>query len=191
MSHRQHGCDMKRLRASLADAPVVQFDDYAYFVHPITDGIPTVDPSLLREVTNAIVTRIDIDAIDRIVAPEAMGIHLGTALSLHTDVPMTIARKRSYGLDGEVGVAQVTGYDENELYLNGIDGDDTVVVVDDVISTGGTRAAIVDAIEAIGADLERYVVVFDKHDTPVDETLEATDALLRVQIQDDAVVEVR
>lgn len=179
---------MRRLRESAADAPVVEFEDYQYFVHPITDGIPSIDPGLLREVTNEIVKRIDFDGVDRILAPEAMGIHIGTALSLQVDVPLSIARKRSYGLPGEVGVAQVTGYDENELYLNGIESGDSVVVVDDVISTGGTRRAIVEAVDAIGADLERYLVVFDKHESSPAGSLARTEALVRVRIEDDNVI---
>lgn len=178
---------MRRLRDSLADIPIVDFDEYQYFIHPITDGVPAVDPALLRDVTNEIVRRIDVDGVDRILAPEAMGIHIGTALSLQIDVPMTIARKRSYGLEGEVGVSQVTGYDENELYLNGIEAGDSVVVVDDVISTGGTRGAIVEALESIGVNLMRYVVVFDKYDRRVDQQFSDTEALLRVTVDGDQV----
>lgn len=180
---------MERLRASLEGVPIVDFEDYRYFVHPITDGVPAVEPALLRDVTNEIVRRVDFDDVDRILVPEAMGIHVGTALSMQVDVPLAIARKRSYGLDGEVGVAQVTGYDENELYLNGIDADDAVVVVDDVISTGGTMRAIVSALDAIDADLRRFVAVFDKRPTDAiaDEPVEPL-SLLRVEIVDDRLV---
>lgn len=181
---------MDRLRASLVDVPIVDFDEYRYFVHPLTDGIPRIEPSLLRDVTNEIIRRVEFDQVDLIVTPEAMGIHLATALSLQVDLPVTIARKRSYDLPGEVNVAQATGYSENDLYLNGIDPGDRVVVVDDVISTGGTMAAMVEAIETIGADLERYVVVFEKR---TDEgrprpIISAREALLRVDIEGDRVV---
>lgn len=153
---------MKRLRASLDDVPIVDRGDYQYFIHPLTDGVPRVDPALLRDVASEVIRRVDFDEVDVILAPEAMGIHLATAVSLQVDVPVAIARKRSYDLPGEVSVAQVTGYSENELYINGIEPDDTVVVIDDVVSTGGTLSAITDALDAIGATLERFVVVFEK-----------------------------
>ncbi|MFP4590273.1 MAG: hypoxanthine/guanine phosphoribosyltransferase [Halobacteriales archaeon] len=177
---------MRRLLESLRDVPVVTYEDYHYFIHPITDGVPYVEPTLLRDVTNEIVRRVDFDEVDRILAPEAMGIHIGTALSLQTDVPLAIARKRSYDLPNEVAVAQVTGYDENDLYLNGIDPGHRVVVVDDVISTGGTRTAMVEAVEAAGADLARMVVVFDKHERAAS-SLELTEAIVRVHVDEDGV----
>lgn len=180
---------MDRLRASLSDVPIVDFGEYRYFVHPLTDGIPRIDPRLLREVAREIVRLVDFDDVDVILAPESMGIHIATALSLQTDVPVSIARKREYGLDGEVGVAQSTGYSENELYLNGITAEDRVVVVDDVISTGGTQAALSAAIDAIGATLERYVVVFEKDDGTGElaSTAPTVDALLGVTLEGDRV----
>lgn len=181
---------MDRLRASLEGVPIVDFDDYRYFVHPITDGVPSVEPALLRDVANEIVRRVDFDGVDRILAPEAMGIHVGTAVSLQVDVPLAIARKRSYGLEDEVAVAQVTGYHENELYINGIRPEHTVVAVDDVVSTGGTMSAVVAAVDAIGADLRRFVTVFDKgrEGRDLEHELPTYESLLAVTVRDDRVV---
>lgn len=180
---------MERLRDSLTDVPIVSMDEYQYFIHPLTDGVPRIDPALLRDVTNEIIRRVAFDDIDVILVPEAMGIHLGTALSLQVDVPLAIARKRSYGLDGEVSVAQVTGYDENDLYINGIDAEDRVLVVDDVISTGGTMSALIDAVTKIGAQLEQIIVVFEKDGGKPAAIPESApvDSLLGVSIVDDRV----
>ena len=87
------------------------------------------------------------------VVAEAMGIHIGTTLSLMTDIPFTIVRKRKYELPGEVAVHQTTGYSKGELYLNGVSRGDRVVIVDDVVSTGGTMRALIQALEYTGADI--------------------------------------
>jgi len=153
---------MDRLASSLRDAPVVEKGDYHYFVHPITDGIPTVSPALLREVVVGMIRRADLDGVDAIVAPEAMGIHISTAVSLTTDIPIVVVRKRSYGLDGEVSVSKVTGYEASEMFINGVDAGDRVVILDDVYSTGGTLAAITTALEDIGAEIADVVVAIRK-----------------------------
>jgi adenine phosphoribosyltransferase len=70
-----------------------------------------------------------------------------------TDIPMTIMRKREYGLPGEIAVHQATGYSKGELYLNGINKGDRVVIVDDVVSTGGTMRALLQAFEIAGAEV--------------------------------------
>lgn len=179
---------METLRQSLRDVPIVEFGEYRYFVHPITDGIPFVEPELLRDVANEIIKRVDFDGVDRILAPEAMGVHIGAAVSLQVDIPLAIARKRSYGLEDEVSVSQVTGYDENELFINGISQDHTVVVVDDVVSTGGTMRAIVSALNSIGADIQTFITVFDKRDLTAPESADLTaDSLLTVTVEGDSV----
>ena len=106
---------MDRLTESLLDAPIVEKDGYHYFVHPISDGVPMLEPELMREIVVRIVRKADLDGVDKIIAPEAMGIHIATAVSLATDIPLVVVRKREYGLDGEIPISQVTGYSENEM----------------------------------------------------------------------------
>jgi adenine phosphoribosyltransferase len=91
-----------------------------------------------------------------------MGIPLATALSERTDIPFAIVRKRSYGLPGEVAVHQTTGYSANQLYMNGVHRGNRVLFVDDVVSTGGTLGAIIQAVRGAGATLQDIVVVFEK-----------------------------
>ncbi|MEF8825026.1 MAG: hypoxanthine/guanine phosphoribosyltransferase [Halapricum sp.] len=163
---------MEKLRASLDEAPIIDKDGYSYLVHPITNGVPMLDPSLLREVVIGVMRVGDLD-VDKIVAPEAMGIHIASALSITTDIPIVIIRKRSYGLENEVPLHKSTGYSASEMFINDIEAGDRLLIVDDLLSTGGTLAAICQALEEIGADIADIVVVFRKVDG--DSALEDTD----------------
>ena len=126
---------------------MVKRGEYNYFIHPITDGVPIVEPALLRDVCSAMIKVLDLNDVDKIVVVEAMGIHIGAVLSVMTDIPMTVMRKREYKLPSEVPVHQKTGYSKGELYLNGVYKGDRVVIIDDVVSTGGTMRALLSALE--------------------------------------------
>ena len=154
---------LERLKKSLLEAPVFKRGDYNYFIHPITDGVPEIRPELIREVVGHIVRIADLD-VDKIVTVEAMGIPIGIALSIITDIPLVIIRKRKYGLPGEIEVSQVTGYSRSQLYLNGIEKGDRVIVVDDVISTGGTLLATLQSLKVAGAVVKDVVVVIQRGD---------------------------
>jgi adenine phosphoribosyltransferase len=149
---------LERLKKSLLEAPVFKRGNYNYFIHPITDGVPEVRPELIREVVGNIVRIADLE-VDKIVTVEAMGIPIGIALSLICDIPLVIIRKRKYGLPGEIEVSQVTGYSKSQLFLNGINKGDKVIVVDDVISTGGTLLATLQSLQVAGAIVKDVVVV--------------------------------
>ncbi|MBA2862520.1 hypoxanthine/guanine phosphoribosyltransferase [Methanococcus maripaludis] len=149
------------LEESLKTCPIVKRGEYHYFIHPISDGVPLVKPELLRDVSTRVIKMIDTD-IDKIVTAEAMGIPIVTAVSIATDIPYVIMRKREYLLEGEIPVHQETGYSKGELYLNGINKGDKVVILDDVISTGGTLVAIINALKRAGADIKDVLCIIDR-----------------------------
>jgi adenine phosphoribosyltransferase len=154
---------LERLKESLESCPVVKMGDYDYFIHPITDGIPLMRPEMLEEILIEICELCDFQC-DLIVGAEAMAIPLIVPLSLRTGVPYNVVRKRRYGLPGEVSVRQVTGYSCNDLYINGIERGQKVVVLDDVISTGGTLRALIKTLKEMGVEIVDVIVVVEKTD---------------------------
>ena len=151
-----------RLRESLKNAPVIWKGDYPYFIHPITDGVPRLDPKVLQAVTDLCQKAIDWKGVDLILGIEAMGLPLTAPLSVQTGIPLIIARKRSYGLDGEVTIGQETGYSKGEMYLNDMKPGEKVVIVDDVLSTGGTLKAVLEGVRRTGAIVTHIIAVVEK-----------------------------
>jgi len=152
---------LEALKASLADSPIIKRGDYDYMVHPVTDGIPSVDPQILKELTDAFMEIGNFDC-DVIVTVEALGIPLATALSMRLGKPFNVVRKKMYGLPGEVNLSQVTGYSKSTLFINGLKAGDRVVIVDDVISTGGTMWAIVEALKSMQVKIVDILVALEK-----------------------------
>ena len=180
---------MDQLRQSLLDAPIIEKGEYEYFVHPVSDGVPMLRPELLREIVIKIIRKADLEDIDKIVTPAAMGIHISTAVSLMTDIPLVVIRKRQYGLDGEVSLAAQTGYSESEMYINDVEEGDRVLVLDDVLSTGGTMKAILDALEHIGAEVIDVVAVIKKAGpNELDDAGYSVKTLINVTVEDGDVV---
>lgn len=152
---------LENTKKSLLEAPVIKKGDYDYFVHPVTDGIPLVTAEVMEEVAEVISRFANVD-VDKIVCVEAMGIHIATALSLKTGLPFVVIRKRQYGLDGEVDVHQITGYSQGNLYINGLKEGERVILVDDVVSTGGTMTTVLNALKAMNVDVVDVVAIMEK-----------------------------
>ncbi len=152
---------LELLKKSLEDCPIVPMGDYNYFVHPLTDGIPLVEPELLDEVADKVIEIADMDC-DYILTAQSMGFPLATALSLKTGIPFKFIRKRRYGLPDEASISQITGYSSSDLHINFVNKGDRVFFVDDVLSTGGTLRAILTALDNIGAEISDIVFVFEK-----------------------------
>lgn len=154
---------LELLKKSLREAPVIRRGEYNYFIHPLTDAIPRITPKLLDEVADCIIRHSD-TKVDSILTMEAMGIHIATAVSQKTGLPFNIVRKREYGLPGEVVLDQSTGYSKGKMYINAVKKGDRILVVDAVISTGGTLVAVLNALKKIGAKVSDVVCVIERGD---------------------------
>ena len=153
---------MNQLRTSLQNAPVIWKGDYPYFIHPVTDGVPRMDPEVLKAIVELTTERVDWSQIDVLLGIAAMGLPLAAPLSMATGVPLVVARKRSYGLEGEVKIDQATGYSKGVMYLNDIKEGERVAILEDVLSTGGTLEAVIEGVHRAGAEVTEIVAVVEK-----------------------------
>jgi adenine phosphoribosyltransferase len=134
---------------------------YRYVVHPITDGIPYIEPGLLEDIVKKVIEIADLK-VDYIVTPEAMGIPIATLLSYKTKIPLNVVRKKKYNLKGELKVYQRTGYAECQMYVNGLKKGDRVLIVDDIVSTGGTLLGIIKVFKKAGIKIADVITVFER-----------------------------
>ena len=150
------------LQDSLRGAPIIWKGEYPYFIHPISDGIPRMEAEVLRATRDLIVSMVDWSQIDLIVSVEAMGLPILAAVGEATGKPTVVIRKRSYGMEGEVRVDVSTGYSSSTAYINDIFPGERLLVVDDVISTGGTLEPLLESLEGMGAVLQDVIVAIEK-----------------------------
>jgi adenine phosphoribosyltransferase len=111
------------------------------------------DPSAFRTVIDAFVAAVGHGEVDQVVGIEARGFFLAAPIAYHIDAGFVPARKqgklpaetRSVTYDLEYGTATL------ELHADSVQAGDRVLIVDDVLATGGTARATVDLVEGLGA----------------------------------------
>jgi adenine phosphoribosyltransferase len=95
------------------------------------------------------------ERVDAIVGIESRGFIFGAALAARMSVPFVPARKPGK-LPREVVRAEYAleyGLDSLELHADALRASERVVVIDDVIATGGTAAAAVRLARDLGAEV--------------------------------------
>lgn len=113
---------------------------------------------------------------DKIVAIESRGFIFGSLLAQLTGLPLVLARKAgklpretvsaSYGLE--------YGSDKIEIHKGDIQQDEHILIVDDVLATGGTATAVANIVDEIGGHVAGFWFLMqinglDGHDTLVNE----------------------
>ena len=101
--------------------------------------------------------------LDAIVGMESRGFIFGAALAARMHVAFVPARKPGK-LPAEIKHIKYTlkyNTDSLEIHKDGLEPGERVLVVDDLIATGGTAKATGDLIERMGAVVAAYAFVID------------------------------
>lgn len=148
--------EVSALIAEIPDYPLpgVVFKD----VTPISGN-----PDAVRWVNTEIAAQFAKSGITQIVGVEARGFILGASLATHMHLGFVPIRKSgklpraTYRAEYELEY----GSDSIEIHQDALTDKDRVLIVDDVLATGGTACAAIDLIQECGAQVLGIAVLLD------------------------------
>ena len=118
---------------------------------------------LFKEVVDEISTYVKKNKFTKIAAVEARGFIFGSAVSYKTEIPFVPIRKKGK-LPGKVIKQKYKleyGTDEIQIHRNSIREKDKVLVIDDLIATGGTAFASANLINKCKVKSIEFFFIID------------------------------
>ena len=122
-----------------------------------------LDPALFRRTTDALAAAFAGEGVTRVLGIESRGFIFGAPVAQALGVAFVPVRK-----PGKLPHMRVTetyaleyGTDQLELHQDALGAGDRVLVIDDVLATGGTAAAAIRLAERCGAQVVGVGVVID------------------------------
>ncbi len=153
---------MEKIKAcirNIPDFPIpgIQFKDITPLVK---------DPAMLRLTVRELIKPFQKKGVTAVASMEARGFIVGSLAAVEMDIGFVPLRKpgklpydvQSVSYDLEYGSAQL------EVHIDALDGNDKVVLIDDLIATGGTAAASCKLIEQLGAQVVGCAFVVELDD---------------------------
>jgi adenine phosphoribosyltransferase len=126
--------------------PGIQFKDITTLL---------LHPEAFRHIIDGWKERYADQNIAAIVGADARGFVFGGALAYAMDIPLVLARKKGK-LPADVVSADYQleyGTDTLEIHRDALKKGDRVVIIDDLLATGGTVFAICEMMEEMGAEI--------------------------------------
>ena len=131
------------------------------------------DEKAFSETINQIVERSKKIEFDKIAAVESRGFVFASAISYIVKKPFIMLRKKnklpadvhSIDFELEYGTATI------EVHKDSINKNDKVLVIDDLIATGGTAEAAAKLIEISGGKVAGFIFVINLFDLPGNDLL--------------------
>ena len=124
------------------------------------------DPEGLRDSINKLVDRYKDLNIDKVVAIESRGFIIGAPLAYLLNVGLVLIRK-----PGKLPSETINqdykleyGTDRIEVHVDAIEKGEKVLIVDDLIATGGTAEAAVRLVQKVRGDIVECCFIIDLPD---------------------------
>ena len=151
--------DLKKYIRSIPDYPKkgILFRDITTLIK---------NQNAFREAINQIIERSKKYKIDKIAAIESRGFVFASAVSYLLKKPFILFRKKNklpaetYSVDFELEYGTAT----IEVHKDSIEKGDSVLIIDDLIATGGTAKAAAKLVEMSGGDVAAFIFAINLYD---------------------------
>lgn len=162
---------MRFIQTDFDDRPTFQVKGkggrvFEFFPTSITDNIPPLHPKVSKAV--CLLSRLHLEHVREAtlgVGEEDRGAMIISDLLLSHNLPRTLARWTPTGAPGEIKVPLSNEYiqeGDTQIFLNGVKKEDRVIIIDDLISTGGTLVALIEAVRMTGATILEVFTIGEK-----------------------------
>ncbi len=132
------------------------------------------DPDVFKETCDRFYRRYKDQKIDKIVGIDARGFLFGAVLAYQLHIGFIPVRKKGKLPYTTIGEAYSLEYGENvvEMHVDAIAAGEKVLIIDDLIATGGTIAAAIKLVEKLGGEVIECAFVVELPDLKGREKIE-------------------
>ncbi len=124
------------------------------------------DPAAFKATCDAFYERYKNKQLDKIVGIDARGFIFGAVLAYKLNIGFVPVRKKGKLPYQTINAAYTLEYGENivEMHADAIQKGEKVVIIDDLIATGGTIAAAASLVEKLGGQIIELAFVIELPD---------------------------
>jgi adenine/guanine phosphoribosyltransferase-like PRPP-binding protein len=155
---------MKLVVDAFDNRPLIPVKDRNFIINPLTDHIPHTPYELLEDTVNELAKLTDYSKADKLLGEEERGGFITVLMAYHQKMPFGMVKWNPNGFDGQISVDFKMSYAEGKLYLNGINKGDKVIIVEDMIDSGGTMIAMIKLLEKAEVEIIDIIAIAEKEE---------------------------
>lgn len=163
--------NFRELKNALAEARLIELPQlgrkkYLFKTFSFGERGARLSAELLGEITQGFLFSIkkNFPKFDYIVSPEPGGHTWGSIVAYQLGKPINIVRSNPSYSQGEIEVRRETAYYHHSLYFSHFKKGDKVLIIDDIVSSGGTLETLLSTLNKLGVALVGVHVIHVKTD---------------------------
>jgi len=155
---------MDELINAFDSKPVKWVKDRNYIVSPLFDHEPETTYPLLKAVVEELSKLTDFSKANKVLGEEDRGGFLAALLAYEHKKSLAMVKWFPIDLKIQVSVDFRNAYTEGKMYLYGVQKGDKVILVEDIVDSGGTIIAMINLLKTVGAEILDVIVVAEKEE---------------------------
>jgi adenine phosphoribosyltransferase len=155
---------MEELIKAFEGKPVKWVKDRNYIVSPLFDHEPETPYLLLKSAVEELSKITDFSKADKILGEEDRGGFLASLLAYEHKKSLAMVKWFPIDLKIQVPVDFRNAYTEGKMYLYGVRKGDNLILVEDIVDSGGTIIAMIKLLREVGANIIDVVAIAEKEE---------------------------
>lgn len=155
---------MNILEKAFNNQPIIQLPNTRYVLNPLLDHTPETSYELMNSAINGLRSLTDFSQAEKIIAEEDRGGYLAAILAYKTKKSLGMVKWNPKGLKGQIGIDFRNAYTTGKMFLYGVKKNDRVILVEDLIDSGGTVVAMIKLLEKVGAKIVDIICIAEKEE---------------------------
>ncbi|OGF32643.1 hypothetical protein A2478_01160 [Candidatus Falkowbacteria bacterium RIFOXYC2_FULL_36_12] len=153
---------MKEIIKAFDRQPVINIKGRKYIINKLIDHEPETNYKLLEDVVEELSVATDFDKANKIVGEEDRGGYIAALMAYKLKKCLALVKWNPPGLRGALCIDFRNSYTHGKMYLHGIKKGDKVILVEDIIDTGGTLIAMIKLLRNANIRILSIIAVAEK-----------------------------
>lgn len=153
---------MKELIRAFNNQPLVKIKNRNYIINPLLDHAPETSYELMKDVVAELTKITALTRSNKIIGEEDRGGYIAALMAYKNKKSLAMVKWNPCGLKGNLGINFRNAYTNGKMYVHGIRKGEDVILMEDIIDSGGTLIAMIKLLRKSGVTICDVVAIAEK-----------------------------
>lgn len=153
---------MKELIQAFNNQPLIKIKNRNYIINPLLDHAPETDYNLMKDVVVELTKIISLGSSNKIIGEEDRGGYIAALMAYKNKKSLAMVKWNPGGLKGDFGINFRNAYTNGRMYVHGVKKGENVILVEDIVDSGGTLIAMIKLLKKSGVNVCDVVAIAEK-----------------------------
>jgi len=155
---------MKEIFKAFNEQPVKWLKDRNYVITPLLDHDPETTYVLMKDVVKSLSKLTDFSKADKIVGEEDRGGYIASLLAYANKKSLAMVKWFPIDAKKNIKIKFRNAYTKGNMYLYGVKENDRVILIEDMVDSGGTIISMIKLLRKAGAKIIDVIVIAEKEE---------------------------